>query len=179
MEMDKALYRTKSSQKALTTVLQLSTSQTPKYKFGVEVPRNVKHALEIDKANGNTAWMDAMMLEINQLNDYETFKCIPEDGKVPFGFKRIPYQIIFDVNFDGCLKARLVAGGHRTPEVPREEVFSNVVSMEAVRLGFILAHLNNLLVCAGDVGNAFLYGKVREKVYIITGPKFCPELQGK
>ena len=74
MEMDKALYRTKSSQKALTTVLQLSTSQTPKYKFGVEVPRNVKHALEIDKANGNTTWMDAMMLEINQLNNYETFK---------------------------------------------------------------------------------------------------------
>ena len=73
----------------------------------------------------------------------------------------------------------MVAGGHRTPDVPREEVFSGVVSMEAVRLGFILAHLNNLLVCAGDIGNAFLNGKTREKVYIIAGPEFGPELEGK
>jgi hypothetical protein len=135
--------------------------------------------LEIDKRNGKTAWQDAMNLEINQLNDYGTFKCIPENGKIPPGFKRIPYQIIFDVKFDGRVKARLVAGGHRTPEVSREEVFSNVVTMEAVRLGFILAHLNNLFVCAGDVGNAFLYGKTREKVYIIAGPEFGKEIQGK
>jgi hypothetical protein len=51
--------------------------------------------------------------------------------------------------------------------------------MEAVRLGFILAKLNGLLVCAGDVGNAFLYGKTREKVFIIAGPEFGPELMGK
>ena len=51
--------------------------------------------------------------------------------------------------------------------------------MEAVRLGFIMAKLNGLLVCAGDVGNAFLYGKTREKVFIIAGPEFGPELMGK
>jgi Reverse transcriptase (RNA-dependent DNA polymerase) len=44
--------------------------------------------------------------------------------------------------------------------------------MEAVRLGFILARLNGLMVCAGDVGNAFLYGKTREKVYVIAGEEF-------
>ena len=44
--------------------------------------------------------------------------------------------------------------------------------MEAVRLGFILARLNGLLVCAGDVGNAFLYGKTNEKVYVIAGDEF-------
>jgi hypothetical protein len=44
--------------------------------------------------------------------------------------------------------------------------------MEAVRLGFILAQLNGLMVCAGDVGNAFLYGKTREKVYVIAGEEF-------
>ena len=73
----------------------------------------------------------------------------------------------------------MVAAGNRTPEVPREEVFSGVVSMEAVRLGFILAQLNGLLVCAGDVGNAFLYGKTREKVFIVAGIEFGPELSGK
>jgi len=145
----------------------------------VEVPRNVKHALEIDKRNGNTAWRDAIRLEIKQLNDYATFQVVPDGTPIPKGYKRIPHHVIFDVKFDGRLKARLVAGGHQTPDVPREEVFSNVVSMEAVRLGFILAKLNGLLVCAGDVGNTFLYGKTREKVFIIAGPEFGPELMGK
>ena len=27
-----------------------------KYQFGVEVPRSVKHALELDKQNGNDLW---------------------------------------------------------------------------------------------------------------------------
>eukprot|EP00978_Attheya_sp_CCMP212_P039249 scaffold202574_cov16-Attheya_sp.AAC.1 len=31
--------------------------------------------------------------------------------------------------------------------------------------------MNNLQVCAADVGNAFLYGKTREKVYVIAGPE--------
>ena len=44
--------------------------------------------------------------------------------------------------------------------------------MEAVRLGFILARLNGLMACAGNVGNAFLYGKMREKVYVIAGEEF-------
>ena len=72
-----------------------------------------------------------------------------------------------------------MAGGHRSPDVPREEVYSSVVSMEAVRIGFVLARLNNLLVCAGDVGNAFLYGETREKVYVVAGPEFGTEHQGK
>ena len=44
--------------------------------------------------------------------------------------------------------------------------------MEAVRLGFILARMNGLQVCAGDVGNAFLYGKTQEKVFVIAGEEF-------
>ena len=51
--------------------------------------------------------------------------------------------------------------------------------MEGVRIGFCLAKLNNLQVCAGDVGNAFLYGTTHEKVYIVAGPEFGPKLAGK
>jgi Reverse transcriptase (RNA-dependent DNA polymerase) len=83
----------------------------------------------------------------------------------------IPYHCVFDVKFDGRRKCRLVAGGHRT-DPPKEDIFSGVVSMEAVRLGFILARMNGLLVCAGDVGNAFLYGKTKEKVFVIAGEEF-------
>jgi hypothetical protein len=62
----------------------------------------------------------------------------------------------------------LVAGG--LERTPKEDIYSGV-SMEAVRLGFILARMNGL-VCAGDVGNAFLYGKTREKVFVIAGEEF-------
>ena len=163
----------------LTRTFKTTSEEGTKYKFGIEVPRSPKHALELDAKNGNTGWRDSLSLEVSQLNEYSTFITIPDGKPLPRDYKRIPYHFVFDVKFDGRLKSRLVAGGHRTPDVPREDVFSSVVSMEAVRLGFILANMNDLLVCAGDIGNAFLYGKTREKVYVIAGPEFGPELEGK
>jgi hypothetical protein len=49
-----------------------------------------------------------MGLELKQLNDYYTFKVV-EDGQrsMPKGHKCIPYQMVFDVKFDGHLKSRL------------------------------------------------------------------------
>lgn len=57
-------------------------------------------------------------------------------------------------------------------ETPREDIYSGVVGIETVRLGFLLASMNDLKICAADVGNAFLYGKTRETVFIIAGPEF-------
>jgi hypothetical protein len=155
------------------------TGSGPKFKFGVEVPRNPKHALEIDQANGNTAWRDSMTTEVNQLLDYETFRVVPDGLPMPKGYKRIPYHCVLDVKVDLRLKSRIVANGARTPDVEREEVFSTVVSMEAVRLGFLLSRLNGLSVCAGDIGNAYLNARTREKVYIVAGPEFGPKYEGK
>ena len=39
--------------------------------------------------------------------------------------------------------------------------------------------MNGLKVCAGDVGNAFLNGKTNEKCYVVAGPEFGPDVQGK
>jgi hypothetical protein len=36
-----------------------------------------------------------------------------------------------------------------------------------------------LSCCACDIGNAFLYGKTKEKVYITAGPEFGANLHGK
>ena len=60
-----------------------------------------------------------------------------------------------------------------------EDVYSGVVDMESVRIVFVVAQLNGLLIVAGDVGNAFLYGITKECVYIIAGPEFGPLLCGK
>ena len=147
-----------------------------KFKFGVEVPTSVKHALEIDRTNANTCWRDAIDTELRQINQYETF-IAPHGNIVPEGYQRIPYHIIFDVKFDLRRKARLVAGGHRTIKTS-EDIYSGVVGMETIRTGFFIATLNDLKCCAANIGNAFLYGITREKVYIVAGPEFG-EAEGK
>jgi hypothetical protein len=58
-------------------------------------------------------------------------------------------------------------------------VFSGVVNISSVRLGFLIAELNGLQVCAADIGTAFLYGRTREKVFIKAGREFGPELEGQ
>ena len=46
----------------------------PVYKFGVLVPRNHQHAMEIDNTNGNNLWAVAEEKELSQLDDYQTFR---------------------------------------------------------------------------------------------------------
>jgi hypothetical protein len=48
-----------------------------KFKFGVQVPRSPKHALELDKMNGDTGWDDSIQTELGQINAYQTF-CVLE-----------------------------------------------------------------------------------------------------
>jgi hypothetical protein len=154
------------------------TKDISKFKFGIEVAKTPKHAIELDKIEGNNLWKEAIQCEIDQINEYKTFRVLADHEHTPPGYKRIPYHFVFDVKIDGRRKARLVAGGHRT-EPPKEDTYSGVVSLEGVRMGFILAQLNNLMVCAGDVGNAFLYGKTRETVFVIAGQEFGTKLAGK
>ena len=149
-----------------------------KYKFGVQVPVGLKQAYALDKKNGNTAWQDAINKELKQLFDYNTFRQLKPGQVLPPEYKKIPYHIIFDVKFDLWRKARLVAGGNWT-DVGQDDVYSGVVGIESVRTGFFLGELNGLTCCAADVGNAFLYGKTHEKVYIVAGPEFGRELEGK
>ena len=54
-----------------------------------------------------------------------------------------------------------------------------MVGLETIRLGFALAAIHGLDICAADVGNAYLYGTTNEKVCIRAGPEFGPERQGK
>lgn len=156
----------------------LASQLEAKFKFGVEVAKTPKHALQLDIQEGNNLWKEDIQTELDQINEYETFRVLKDDEPIPGGYKRIPYHFVFDIKIDGRRKARLVAGGHRT-EPPKEDTYSGVVSLEGVRMGFILASMNNLMVCAGNVGNAFLYGKTREKVFDIAGPEFGPEVAGK
>ena len=144
----------------------------PKIKFGVQVPMSQKQAILLDNANGDKLWVTAIEKELKQINEYETFKVLEKGDIMPEGYQLIPYHVVFDCKFDFRRKARLVAGGNFTEAPPPEDIYSGVVGMETIRYCMQVAAMNNLQVCAADVGNAFLYGKTREKVYVIAGPEF-------
>jgi hypothetical protein len=86
--------------------------------------------------------------------------------------------MVFDDKFDLGHKARLVEGGNWTVN-DKEDIYSGVVRMDTVRIGFFLGELYGLSCCACDIGNAFLHRKTKEKVYITAGPGFGVDLHGK
>jgi hypothetical protein len=51
--------------------------------------------------------------------------------------------------------------------------------MDAIRIKFFLGEMYGQSCCACDIGNAFLHGKTKEKVYITAGPEFGVYLCGK
>ena len=60
-------------------------------------------------------------------------------SNAPDGYQKIRVQLIFTVKHDGRDKARLVAGGHLTPE-PIESIYSLVVAIRSLRLVVFLAN---------------------------------------
>ncbi|GKC31822.1 retrovirus-related pol polyprotein from transposon TNT 1-94 [Tanacetum coccineum] len=70
-------------------------------------------------------------------------------------------------------KARLVAHGHRQEEgIDYEEVFAPVARIEAIRLFLAYASFMDFLVYQMDVKSAFLYGTIKEEVYVTQPPGF-------
>ena len=94
-----------------------------------------KHALELDKRNGNSRWYNATKMEFNQINEYQVFidhgiaKYDPKSKRVmnvPQGYQKIQVHLVFECKHDGHHKARLVAGGHLAPE-PIDSIYSGVI----------------------------------------------------
>jgi hypothetical protein len=56
---------------------------------------------------------------------------------------------------------------------------AGVVSSESVRIALTYAALNGLEVCAADIRNAYLQAPSSNKDYIICGPEFGIEHEGK
>jgi hypothetical protein len=88
-------------------------------------------------------------------------------------------HVIFDVKA-GSLKrkARYVAGGHRT-EAPPPITYASVVSRESIRIGLLIAALNDLEVFVADIQIAYLTSPCKENIYTILGEEFGPHRKGK
>jgi hypothetical protein len=51
-----------------------------KYNFGIQVPRGIKNAIDLDKKNENYLWQEAINTELEQLTDYQTFLVLDSGG---------------------------------------------------------------------------------------------------
>jgi hypothetical protein len=138
------------------------------HKYGIELPKDVQQALDINKKTGTTFWREAIAKEIK--NMLPAFK-FNNDDSVPVGYKHITCHMIFNVKMVGLVrKARFVARGHLT-DPPVESVYLSVVTREGVWLMFLIAALNGLGILGADVQNAYINAKTDEKVYTTTGPE--------
>nr|GEZ20727.1 putative ribonuclease H-like domain-containing protein [Tanacetum cinerariifolium] len=70
-------------------------------------------------------------------------------------------------------KARLVTQGHTQEEgIDYEEFFAPVARIEAIRLFLAYASFMGFMVYQMDVKSAFLYGTIKEEVYVCQPPGF-------
>ena len=103
--------------------------------------RNVAEATNIDDANCNMLWQEAINKYI--YNYRVAFEILGSEDKSPVGYKEIMCNLIFEVKIDLTRKAQYAAGGHLT-DPPYSVIYASVVSQEIVRIYFLVSALNYL-----------------------------------
>nr|GFB94778.1 putative ribonuclease H-like domain-containing protein [Tanacetum cinerariifolium] len=97
---------------------------------------------------------------------------------LPYGKRKIGTKWVYRNKKDerGIVirnKARLIDQGHTQEEgIDYEEVFAPVARIEAIRLFLAYASFMGFPVYPMDVKSAFLYGTIKEEVYVCQPPGF-------
>jgi hypothetical protein len=102
-----------------------ATTKKRDNKFGLEVPRNVKRALEIDQETSSDLWKRAIEKEMHHVSC--AFNILDEGAPKARMSKCIPCHMIFDIKMDFTRKARFVACGHVT-NPPSSLTYSSVIA---------------------------------------------------
>ncbi|GJU27976.1 putative ribonuclease H-like domain-containing protein [Tanacetum coccineum] len=133
-----------------------------------EEPKKVVQALK------DPSWIEAMQKEFLQFKLQEVWTLV----ELPNGKRAIGTKWVFKNKKDekGIMiknKARLVAQGYTQEEgIDYDEVFAPVARIEAIRLFLAYASFKDFVVYQMDVKSAFLYGKIKEEVYVCQLPGF-------
>jgi hypothetical protein len=153
-----------------------SRVQKTSHKYGIELPSSMKNAIEIDRKNGNTFWQDALVEEMG--NVCVAFEILGLNAKAPPGWHKASGHIVFGVKMDFTWKARWVKDGHKTPDSTTSS-FAGVVSRDSIHISLTYAALLGLTVIGADIRNAYLQDPSSEKHFIICGPEFVIENEGR
>ncbi|GJS15854.1 putative ribonuclease H-like domain-containing protein [Tanacetum coccineum] len=127
-----------------------------------EEPKNISQALQ------DESWVEAMQEELLQFKLQKVWVLVD----LPYGKKVIGTKWVFRNKRDERSivvknKARLVAQGFRQEEgIDYDEVFAPVARIEAIRLFLAFASYMGFTVYQMDIKSAFLYGTIKEEVYV-------------
>nr|GEZ87935.1 putative ribonuclease H-like domain-containing protein [Tanacetum cinerariifolium] len=127
-----------------------------------EEPKRVHQALK------DPSWIEAMQEKVLQFKMQKVWVFVD----LPHGKRAIGTKWVFRIKKDerGIIirnKARLIAQGHTQEEgIDYEEVFALVATIEAIRLFLAYASFMGFMVYQMDVKSAFLYGTIKEEVYV-------------
>ena len=124
----------------------------------------------------NTLWQDALAKEMGNVG--VAFEILSPNTKAPPGWHKASGHIIFDVNMDFTRKAHWVKDGHKTPNSTTSS-FAGVVSRDSIRIALTHAALLGLPVIGTNICNACLQAPSSEKHFIICGPEFGIENEGR
>jgi hypothetical protein len=82
------------------------------------------------------------------------------------------------MKMDSTWKARWVKDGHKTPDSTTSS-FADVVSHDSIRISLTYAALLGLSVIGANICNTYLQAPSLEKHFIICGPEFGIENEGR
>nr|GEV62479.1 retrovirus-related Pol polyprotein from transposon TNT 1-94 [Tanacetum cinerariifolium] len=132
--------------------------------FSEEEPKKVFEALQ------HPGWVDAMQDELNQFAKNKVWTLVP----APYGKTIVGSKWVFRNKRDETKiviknKARLVAQGYNQQEgIDYDETFAPVARLEVIRIFLAFSTYMNFIVYQIDVKNAFLNGRIRGDIGIIT-----------
>ncbi|GKD75854.1 putative ribonuclease H-like domain-containing protein [Tanacetum coccineum] len=134
-----------------------------------EEPKKAIHALK------DPSWIEAMQEELLQfkLQEVWTLVDLPK-GKRAIGTKWVFRKKKDERGIKIRNKARLVTQGYTQEEgIDYDEFFAHVARIKAIRLFLAYASFKDFVVYQMDVKiTAFLYGKIKEEVYVCQPPGF-------
>lgn len=128
-------------------------------------PNNFEEAM---KGNDKIKWQEAVKIELNTLKENNTWEIV----KKPNNCKIIDNKWIFKIKIDdegkpGEYKARLVARGfQQADDIDFAEIYAPVAKLTTLRILIAVANKLNLSIHQMDVKSAFLYGDIKDTVYM-------------
>ncbi|GJX73680.1 putative ribonuclease H-like domain-containing protein [Tanacetum coccineum] len=129
---------------------------------------------KVTQALTDPSWIEAMQDELLQFRLQKVWRLVDlPKGKHAIGTKWVYRNKKDERGIVVRNKARLVAQGYTQEEgIDYDEVFAPVARIEAIRLFLAYASFMGFIVYQMDVKSAFLYGTIKEEVYVCQPPGF-------
>ncbi|GJS18758.1 putative ribonuclease H-like domain-containing protein [Tanacetum coccineum] len=133
-----------------------------------------EHAMKVTQALTGPSWIEAMQDELLQFSLQKVWRLVDlPKGKHAIGTKWVYRNKKDERGIVVRNKARLVAQGYTQEEgIDYDKVFAPVARIESIRLFLVYASFMRFIVYQMDVKSAFLYGTIKEEVYVCQPPGF-------